>query len=109
MACASAMVTAPTSVVSAMIASGARRRDGRALAGQRRRQHGVEMIEHRLGPLPRGREVALDRVVDLAVELVDQALLVGLGPDAGLAQEGAQARDRVVRPLPADLLAVAIA
>ena len=76
---------------------------------QRRRQLGVEMVEHRLGPLPRGRQVALDRSVDLAVELVDQALLVGLGPDAGLAQEGAQARDRVVRPLPADLLAVAVA
>ena len=94
---ASAMVTAPT-----MWLRHGRlprsRRDRPALAGERRRQLGVEMVEHRLGPLSRRRQVALDRGVDLPVELVDQALLVGLGPHAGLAEKGAQARDRVVRP-----------
>src|SRR5918995_5582772 len=108
-ACARAMVTALTRVVSGMVASLARRRDRRPLADQRRRQLSIEMVEHRFGLRPRRRQVALDRVVDLAIDLVDQALLVGLGPDAGLAQEGAQAGDRVVRPLFAQNLAVAIA
>src|SRR5918994_4275416 len=97
MARASAMVTAPTRVTSGMVVSPAGR--GRsALLGQRPRQLRVQIVEHRLGRLRLRLQIALDRRIDLAVDLLDQALLVRLGPDCGIDQVGAQARDRIRRP-----------
>src|SRR5919106_5629457 len=108
MARASASVTAPTRVVSGMAVSPAGR-GGSALLGQRARQLRVEIVEHRLGRLRLCLEIAFDRRIDLAVDLLDQALLVRLGPHAGLDQVGAQARDRVGRPALADRFGAAIA
>src|SRR5918996_956191 len=73
----SAMVTAPIRVVSAMVASPA---GGDSLLGVGRRQLRIEMIEHRFRRLWRRCQVALDRRVDLGIDLVDQPLLGTLGP-----------------------------
>src|SRR5919109_2503209 len=103
---ASAMVMAPISVVSGMVGSPA---GGDLLLGIGRRQDRVEMVEHRFRRHGRRRQIALDRGVDLAVELVDQPLLGILVPDTGGAEVAAQAGDRVVGPLAADFFGVAIA
>src|SRR5690606_6318990 len=108
MARARPMDTPPNNVTTGKVLSPAGGR-GRLLFGQRQRELRLEVVEHRFGRLRLGAQIAFHRGVDLAVDLLDQALLVGLGPRPGLDQVGAQARDRIGRPALAHRLGVAVA
>src|SRR5918996_228312 len=96
---ASARLMPPIRVVSGMVASPGCRD---LLLGIGRRQDRIEMVEHRFRRHWRRRQIALDRSIDLAVDLVDQPLFGILGPGAGGAEVAAQAGDRVLGPLAAD-------
>src|ERR1700730_1944373 len=94
MARASARLTASTSVTSAIGASA----EFRPLAGVGSREFGVEMVEHRLWRARRGRQIALDRRLDLLLAVGRELFLLRFAPRLLTYEIGAQARDRLLPP-----------
>src|SRR5262249_60421963 len=100
MARASARLTASTNVTSGIGASG----ELRPLAGIGWREFGVEMVEHRLRRARRGRQIALDRRLDLLLAFGRELFLLRLAPRVLTDEIGAQARDRFLLPARLNLL-----
>src|SRR5262249_61338483 len=100
MARASARLTASTSVTSGIGASA----ELRPLAGIGPREFGVEMVEHRLWRAWRGRQIALDRRLDLLLAVGRELLLLRFAPRLLTYEIGAQARDRLLLPAGLNLL-----
>src|SRR5215510_6757801 len=104
MARASARLTASTNVTSGIGASA----ELRPLAGIGRREFGVEMVEHRLRRTRRGRQIALDRRLDLLLAFGRELFLLRLAQRVLTYEIGAQARDRLLLPARLNLLGRAI-
>src|SRR5262249_28594059 len=100
MARASARLTASTNVTSGIGASG----ELRPLAGIGWREFGVEMVEHRLRRARRGRQIALERRLDLLLAFGRELFLLRLAPRVLPDEIGAQARDRFLPPARQNLL-----
>src|SRR5260221_13026490 len=100
MARASARLIASTSVTSGIGASA----ELRPLAGIGSREFGVEMVEHRLWRARRGRQIALDRRLDLLLAVGRELLLLRFAPRLLTYEIGAQARDRLLLPAGLNLL-----
>src|SRR5258708_24976488 len=100
MARASARLTASTSVTSGIGASA----ELRPLAGIGSREFGVEMVEHRLWCARRGRQIALDRRLDLLLAVGRELFLLRFAPRLLTYEIGAQARDRLLLPARLNLL-----
>src|SRR5260370_21377879 len=100
MARASARLIASTSVTSGIGASA----ELRPLAGIGSREFGVEMVEHRLWRARPGRQIALDRRLDLLLAVGRQLLLLRFAPRLLTYEIGAQAPDRLLPPAGRTLL-----
>src|SRR6516164_9127553 len=105
MARASARLTASTSVNSGIEASA----ELRPLAGIGSREFGVEMVEHRLWRARRGRQIALDRRLDLLLAVGRELLLLRFAPRLLTYEISAQARDRLLLPARLNLLGRTVA
>src|SRR4029077_4081646 len=92
--------TASTSVTSGIGASA----ELRPLAGIGSREVGVEMVGHRLWRAPRGRQIALDRRLDLLLAVGRELLLLRFAPRLLTYEISAQARDRLLLPTRLNLL-----
>src|SRR6266508_2131494 len=100
---ASARLTASTNVASGISAS-----QLLALAGIASRELGVEMVEHRLRGPRRGRQIALDSLLDALLALGGKLLFLRLAPCLPGHEIRAQARDRLLLPAGLDLLRRAV-
>src|SRR6516164_4034895 len=94
MARASARLTASTNVTSGIGASA----ELRPLTSIGSREFGVEMVEHRLWRARRGRQIALDRCLDLLLAVGRELLLLRLAPRLLTDEIGAHPRDRLFLP-----------
>src|SRR5215469_1413567 len=104
MARASARLTASTSVISGIAVSPLYRAEGGfALLDEVLWQSLVGIIEYRLRSLGRGGKIALGRPFDGTGHLAKQPFLIGFAPKAFGHQVVAQPRDRVLRPMGADV------